>query len=325
MKTVGLLIATSLIACRTSVPQEEIASLSVSVPGAAKVDDSPDVLLHCIRLQPPRTGDCDRGNPLVEELVNAARTQEFWPQVVDEAMVLDGGSLPLHERLIAQNALLYMAMFEWPGRIDAIRLMRSLALEPAKLESLGTKPTPEIGSWIDAPEKWIDRRALSFPLEHEKKLMFTQFFRPILAGDVRALVGQLIAVDTRWRPHITPLIGALEALQGPGPDIKEQGACVAILDVRARRCGAPAGLEALMMLDPGPKALEPFVLASTVPHRAKCLSCHDAPPNALVEDLPEPARAKHLEERREAFMKEARARIEAMHETIRQLGETTPF
>ncbi len=80
-----------------------------------------------------------------------------------------------------------------------------------------------------------------------------------------------------------------------------------------------------MMLDPGPKALEPFVLASTVPHRAKCLSCHDAPPNALVEDLPEPARTKHVEERREAFLKEARARLAVMHEMIKQVRETTPF
>jgi hypothetical protein len=290
--------------------------------GGAKVAVGPEILLHCIGLQPLRRGACEQGSPIVTALVKAAQTHTFWHEVLEDAQVLQVGDLSMQERLITQNALLYMASFDWDGKLDAIRLLWILALEPEKIEAMGDQPTPEIGLWLDSPKDWIDRKAKSSPLEHETTLRYTQFFRPVLAGGVRAIVGQLVAVDKRWRPHITPMIGTLEALQDAGPKTKDPGACVALLDVEARRCGAAAGLEALMLLNPAPKAFASFLPVGTEPHRVRCASCHEtAPPNDMVEDLPESSRAQYLKERKQAFLTEVAARVGVMKELARQARE----
>src|SRR5262249_53083742 len=154
---------------------------------------------------------------------------------------------------------MYLGMIDWPGRVEAIRLMRALALDAADIQKLGEEVSPEVGAWLDPPSSWIDRKVVAFPLQIEKQLRFTQWFRAVKAGKARALIGQLIAVDRNWTPHITPIVGGFEALSAPPGDPSALAACVTEVDVDARRCGAPAGLDALMMLEPLPAHVSPFV------------------------------------------------------------------
>jgi hypothetical protein len=303
-----------------------VASCKTTDEGDSKRSEPPKtiegslrgIVLHCVGLQPPRKGGCDPGDSAVTALVLAARTQMHREEAVDLAMHMPVGALPLNERIIAQNAALYLGTFDWTGRIDALRLVRALAYDKETLHKLGSDVTPEIGLWLDDPRSWRDQKVVAFPLLHEKVLRFTQFFRAVISGSTRAIVGQLVALDKDWDPHVTPIVGGFEALRAQSDDANDLAACITEIDVEARRCGAAAGLDALMVLDPPPQNLVPFVLPYGGSNKANCRGCHDAPPNQFVEPLDPQAAPAHLSARRDAFLREARAQFQRLREVLRE-------
>jgi hypothetical protein len=317
MKAAGVFVACLFAAGACKTMDETTPDRAAGAPKAVQGDNR-GVHLHCIGLQPPQRGSCDKGDPGVTALVLAARTQTQREEAIDLAMQMRIVDLPITERLIAQNAALYLGTIEWQGRIDALRLVRAMAVESDVLDKLGEKISPEIGAWLDDPAKWRDQKVREMPLQHEKQMRFTQWYRAVISGDTRAVVGQLIAVDKRWQPHITPLPGGFEALSPTPEDPSEESACVTEIDVEARRCGAAAGLEALMLLDPPPQQLMPFVLPYGGPNKANCKGCHAAPPNQFVEALGVEEAKAHLAARKEAFLKEARAQLARLQEILRQ-------
>ena len=80
-----------------------------------------------------------------------------------------------------------------------------------------------------------------------------------------------MAIDTEWKPHITPFVGSLEIRR---PYKAEQvTVCAASLDVGWLRCGSPAGLRTFA---PETDSLDPRapVMFRTDQGRIPCRGCH---------------------------------------------------
>lgn len=318
-----LLGSAPLWACKTT--DEGPHALVPDAKGQLVSDQG--MLLECAGLQPERSGSCEAGDPAIVALVKAIRNPAGRNKAIDAAFSqLDLSKLSIQERIIAQNAALYLGTIDGPERLDALRLVRSLALPPEELDKLGDELTPEIERWLGPRSAWKERGTRTVPLEHEQRLGFTQTFRPVEANGKRALIGQLVAVDKRWGVHVTPYVGVLAAFHTPKV-AQVPAACVALDDIEARRCGAAAGLESVAELNPPPADLAPFVVPAGDARRASCSACHGLrnDPKTFTEDLtPEQAKA-HAQAARDAFLTEARAMVAKLHEIINNTKDADAF
>jgi hypothetical protein len=154
----------------------------------------------------------------------------------------------------------------------------------------------------------LSERARGPTLEHDRVHRYTRAFRPLRSGPRRVIVGQLVAIDRQWRPHVTNIVSDLSLRDGLS---QTAPACVAKLRPLASTCiqlqavASTAGLGA-----------SPF-LSHDATHVA-CNRCHtkskDMGANlALIGQHPSP----RLASRRRLFVVQAAALARQTEETLR--------
>jgi hypothetical protein len=178
------------------------------------------------------------------------------------------------DRIVVQNTALGVAMRLGDAATTAPaakRVVQRFALPAAELDAMGTAPWPALDLWIGPREGWVDRKGETCGdgrlLMHDRVFQGTRTFRPLRIGGRRALVSQLVAIDTDGLPHVTPAVGQIELRRGLGPGA---AACVIEISPDALREGDAGGL----------RPMEIDELASTkFVHRMDqghvgCIGCH---------------------------------------------------
>lgn len=187
-------------------------------------------------------------------------------------------SLTFRERVAAQNAGLRIArttanhgQFAATPELlgEAGGLIAWLAYDPVRFDD--SDADGEIAAWFGPRETWIEERPEDDSgLFHEQVYFHTRAFRMLRVGDRHFIFSQLVAIDSAWRPHVTPVIGDVEMRR----DLERgQRACIAEFDPGWARCGAPAGLRALDTL---PIAHLGGYVEVDADGRGNCISCHGA-------------------------------------------------
>jgi hypothetical protein len=298
--------------------------------------------LDCSGLAPPPPASCPPRSDAFADLVRAANgfsmasgicavTSELMTEAsvqeaigaVDRAAADTWSTRSLSERVIGQNAALRLAICSTfrdqqvavrelvPDlRRRAAKLVRQLAPTRHELDALGTSPSPEITRWIGKPETWKDQRPPhGFIGFHERGYGLTKAIRTMLVGTTLVNMGQLVAVDDEWKPHITPIVGSMEVRRPL--DSPQATLCAASLDIDWLSCGAPAGLrpfgEGAARMDP--RANVVFRTDRMVAH---CRVCHTRLGTPQGVPLPPGTEQAALATRREVFLKELAEHIEAI-------------
>jgi hypothetical protein len=275
-----------------------------SAPQAASIDEIPEPLppanpfqgtFDCKRIGPPPPASCSSPTGPLPDLVRAGNQffmtgggrcgftnpltgplLETTHGAVRAAAAYDWSREPAAERIVGQNAALRLALCAQGDataelRRESIQVVQKMALPAAELTAMGTDPVPEVRAWLGDPASWQDLRSRNKVPMHELGYARTKAVRALVVGDMLANVGQLVAIDTEWKPHITPLVGSLE-IRRPfnGENVT---VCAASLDVGWLRCGAPAGLRTFA---PESESLDPQapVMFRTDQARIPCRGCH---------------------------------------------------
>jgi hypothetical protein len=239
------------------------------------------------------------GDPSAEECARAERA-------LDRALAVDPSALTAVERIVAQSGALRVFGPRTcpPERAiakKAAAVVARLALPAQTLDALGAEPMPDADEWLGPRAAWIDRRA-EVPLLHETMEFFTQAFRPI-RGRAAGVVSQLVAIDSDWRPHITPIVGRIEARRDLDPSAP---ACVGKLDAARLACASGR-------IVPVPEERLPrnSFVRRVAPGRVDCMRCHGSPDtHANLSDLDDGG--EHLRARRARLLEEARAGIRSL-------------
>jgi hypothetical protein len=177
-------------------------------------------------------------------------------------------------------------------RRAAIAAMVHLALPPSDLDRLGSEPEHDLDAWLGPRASWVDKRTPAGELAHDVAFGHRMHFRPVLAGSVRAIFGQLAAIDTAWRAHVTPFVAELELRRGRA---HAAPACLAHFEPS---CGLRPDSPALAVSNP-------FSLGAGN-GRVFCEMCHFATgaaanPRNLAPAPPSEA-AEIVDARRDAFL-----------------------
>ena len=179
---------------------------------------------------------------------------------------------------MAQNAALRLglcasARFEGDAKRDferhVARLVQELALPKVEISSLGSTLPPDLVRWLGPRDAWSFRVSPWSPGYHELGYALTKRSRPLSTPNWFANVGQLVAIDRDWKPHVTSIVGSIE-LRRSRPDGSQQ-ICAASLDVTWLRCKAPLGLRPLS--GSSNDVVDGLVFA-TGNARVRCVSCH---------------------------------------------------
>lgn len=187
--------------------------------------------------------------------------------------------LSFRERVVAQNAALRIAVvvasYSAGAETDLTRrllresagLIAWLALPADRLEYAET--FGDLAQWFgpDAAPQELRVGDGRFVL-HEAVHVSTRAFRMVRVGDRHFIFSQLVAIDDRWRPHVTTVIGDMEMRN---EEEAAMPACIAEFDAAAARCGAPAGLRALDRL---PISHVGGYVRVDESGRANCNQCH---------------------------------------------------
>ena len=189
------------------------------------------------------------------------------------ASAMDPGATSTFERIVLQNTALSAAVrASGTDAATAAAVARRFALPAEELEALGTAPSSELDLWIGPRKGWIDRKGETCGdgrlLFHDRYFHGLRAFRPIRTGSRRALVSQLVALDTEGKPHITPVIGEIELRRGLGPGA---AACVVELAADTLRSGVADGLRAMDVTELGANRFVHRVGA----RRVGCIGCHE--------------------------------------------------
>lgn len=224
---------------------------------------------------------------------------------------LERERLTLHERIVAQNAALRIAVVVAGERAGAAtdltgRLLREsagliawLALPADRLEY--SQAYGELAQWFGSEAAPREQRVGdgSFIL-HEAAYVLTRAFRMVRVGDRHFIFSQLVAIDDQWRPQVTPVVGDMEVRNEEGP---EMSACIAEFDAAASRCGAPAGLRALERL---PISHVGGYVRIDESGTANCTQCHIGGQvlGQAIRDLPAAAVAAELRLRQTRLLSE---------------------
>ncbi len=205
---------------------------------------------------------------------------------LDQALAADPARLTEVERIVAQNGALRLVgpkscERDGAGGISrrASQAILHLALPAAALDALGGEPWSDLESWLGPHSDWVDRRSEHAPLFHDTIEFFTQAFRPLRSGSTHAVVSQMVAIDTAWHVHVTPVVGRIELRRGDGLGAP---ACIGKLDAARLRCRAGR-------LRPVPEADLPTnaFVQRPGPGLVDCNRCHAVPEaNANLVDLP---------------------------------------
>lgn len=249
--------------------------------------------LDCSAFAPAAPAACPPADDAEAELVRAASGfmvsglrcvlmppfQHVYVAAAEHALhrmaAVDVTKLPQRERIVAQNAALRLAICAGEGGAavqgPATSLVRKLALPASVLDALGDAPDPAVERWIGARDAWTELLPLRVPV-HSTGLGDTRVSRPVRARAAWANIQQLVAIDTRGRPHVTPLVGELD-IHAP-LDGKSKTACAASLDLAWLRCGVPGGLRRLDLDETNRRHIDASAMFATGVERPRCLQCH---------------------------------------------------
>jgi hypothetical protein len=214
-------------------------------------------------------------HPAVAAFVAAARpdvpqgshTAELMPHL-RAVKRLDANRLTPFERVLGQNAALSVALRSTQKPVlmhAAAGVVNHLALSPAKLATLGAGLDPAVERFLGPREAWVERKGDSCGdgrlLFHDRVYGGTRSFRPVRVGEWRALLAQLVAIDTAGRPHVSPFVAGIEIRRGLSP---RSPACVVELDPRT------GALHAAPFAD----LHQTVFVRATSPGRLACTNCH---------------------------------------------------
>jgi hypothetical protein len=209
-------------------------------------------------------------------------SEKTWQQMlgaVNRAKnTLDPDQLSSRERIAAQNAALWIALLAATRLADESVLARSLLHESSRVVAQFALPADQLprGDAADEIASWLGPSALRVEerlngdagLFHEGVYLHTRTFRMVRVGDRHFIFSQLVAIDTLWHPHITPIVGEIEMRTSIA---SKQRACIAKLDVALGGWRTRSGLR---VLDNLPIShLGGYVRVDTA-GGTNCLSCH---------------------------------------------------
>lgn len=174
-------------------------------------------------------------------------SSEATVSALDAVARLEPERLDVFERVVVTNTALSVVLRVSSDEYGAVPLAkvvaRAFALPAETLEALGAEVDPVVERWLGPRALWSDRKGVSCgdgrALRHDRTYRGARAFRPVRSGDTRALVAQLVAIDTDGMAHVTPYVGEIEVLRGAGA---ARSTCVAELDADGLRAGAPGGL-----------------------------------------------------------------------------------
>ncbi|HKQ69599.1 MAG TPA: hypothetical protein VJT73_09680 [Polyangiaceae bacterium] len=349
-KSVALVVFVAIVVIASwalkKTPRESAPSSASSAPPAASsaalLGTSPEsavlgASINCREIPaPPGTCHPSPGDPLLPivsaangYLISAtsctsrrARTPGFGERLIATVRALgelDPKTLPITRRIIAANALLRVGLCG-PVETDAaqgVSLARAaaeqihrFALTPAEVDRLGSEPNPEIAEMFGASVAWEDRAPLAATAFHERGYGLTKASRLITYQRRLVNLGQLVVVDTEWRPHVTPVVGSLEMRD---PDPARANICAASLDLGWLACGAKAGLRPEL---PGrPAEDDDSLLFVTDRQGVPCRSCHPGSgpkSRPIVED----AKNDSVSSRRHALLAELSAQVSKLRAAL---------
>ncbi len=197
---------------------------------------------------------------------------------VDGAATLPFDKLAPEARIVLQNAALRIAVYASRDRQAALAraalaVADQLALPARALDKLGREPRA-VEHWLGPIETWRHRDRRNAMTMHGRLNLEMMYFRPVLAGQKRAVLGQLLAFDTDGKPHLTPIVDDLELRASADP---MSAACVAELDLADLLC-TNSGLVAVT---PALHARTHF-FRRTTSGEVECNGCHTADTFPLV-------------------------------------------
>lgn len=228
---------------------------------------------------------------------------------LDRLLAVDPATLTTVERIVAQNGALRIVGPRTCGpefpelSAKAARAVGHAALPAEALAALGDAPLPDLVDWLGPTRTWRDRRTETAPLFHDTMEFFTRAFRPVRGEKALAVFSQLVAVDTDWRVHVTPVVGRIE-LRAKAE--REAAACIGKLDPGRLRCETGR-------IRPVPEEALPtnVFVRLTAPGRVDCNRCHGSDEtHANLSDLTDPK--AHLRERRRRFLAEAQQSVDSV-------------
>jgi len=290
---------------------------SNKIPEEKNADPRGDVrtTIDCTGVSPEIPSDCThgKGSGPVDQLLSAAKWLKNITEAIDAIEKTDLMSLSITQKIIVQNALLYLGLRPVRKHKKKIaRLIPKLAVPKAKLVALGTEPDLDLDKWLGPRKHWQDRGTIMVPLQHEITFNFSRKFRPVRTGKLNAIFSQLVALDSEWNPYVVPIIGNVEILHG---SLQRPKGCLADMSPSHHRCGAPAGLE----LEPLLRSIPSFVpnLITYGPGFGICIHCHNREKNAFITDLSGQKLKSHLARRNTVFMRELRIGLKELRQKNR--------
>jgi hypothetical protein len=231
---------------------------------------------------------------------------------VSNAATRDWSTDSIAERVAGQNSALRIALcFDGEDAADlrheALRLVHQMALPRKDLVALGGEPEMGIRAWLGDPSRWQDLRSRNKIPFHEQGYGRTKAIRAMIVDDMLVNLGQLVAVDTEWQPHVTPFVGSLE-IRRPIHSARSV-LCAASMDVGWLRCGAPAGLRPFTQENESASTSDPFMFR-TDSSRRECGGCHLGGGEPKAEETSSEAAQKDLAGRRAALLREVAEQIQ---------------
>lgn len=241
-----------------SVPSQTIASTPTATPSAPAPPASapsgapPEAVVYdCGSLGNDENAGCEPPVEFVRELHelgNAMLVPDHHgpdeevckraKSALELALTAGVAELPTNTRIVLHNAALRIfseaGRCQGPVESSAARLVQQTRFEPSELPP--HDPSLEVDRWLGPRTTWSERRKENLPLFHDEVERGTRAFRPVRTSKVAAIFSQLVVVDTRWAPRVTPLIGRVEIRRGLDPDAP---ACVVKLQVDRIEC--PSG------------------------------------------------------------------------------------
>ncbi len=164
-----------------------------------------------------------------------------------------------------------------------MRVARRFALPAEELAALGMAPAREVDRWIGPREGWVDRKGDACGdgrlLFHDAQFHGLRAFRPVRVGSRRALVSQLVALDTEGKAPPRDA-GDRPDRDPPRPHAGRRGLCGRAVRGGAQE-GVASGLRAVKVTELGDGLFTRRLGESSV----GCVACHDGHGRGDFEDV----------------------------------------
>ena len=231
-------------------------------------------------------------------------------EALSDASNQDPTALTIFERVVVQSTALSLALRAHDELAErAWSVVERFAATPQELEALGSVADVSVEGWLGPRRSWHDRKGEQCGdgrlLLHDRFFAGARAFRPIRTGAWRALVAQLVAIDTQGGAHVTPFVGQIELRRGLDP---EAPVCIVHLDEEALRGGAPGGLRRAQLDRLAPTRL----VQHASPGAIACMNCHGGHGIGDFDDVPEEEAASLRMNRQSALVELIEMRVNSI-------------